>query len=62
MAASCLLLLVAVSCVSAQRKIAIRAPESLAVGGGFDRIKGWSERNGVTVEIGLESAPVPAGA
>lgn len=32
------------------------------MGGEFDRIKGWAQRNGVAVEIGPESAPVPAGA
>lgn len=55
------LLIISSGATGAARKIAIRAPEGLSLGGEFDRVRSWAERNGVTVEVGPESAPVPAG-
>jgi hypothetical protein len=43
------------------RRIAIRVPEGFSPGPEFERFSGWARREGVEVEVGPESAPVPAG-
>jgi hypothetical protein len=46
----------------ASRKIAIRAPEAVLAAGELDRIKGFAERGGVSLDVGPEGAPAPSGA
>ena len=43
------------------RRIAIRVPEGFSPGPELERFSGWARREGVEVEVGPESAPVPAG-
>jgi hypothetical protein len=46
---------------TAVRRIAIRVPEGFSLGQEFERVSGWARREGIEVEVGPESAPVPAG-
>jgi hypothetical protein len=55
-------LLAAAPAQAASRKIAIRAPEAVLAAGELDRMKGFASREGVSLDVGPESAPTPPGA
>lgn len=56
-----LLLAGAVGGSDSVRRIAIRVPEGFSPGPEFERFSGWARREGVEVDVGPESSPVPAG-